>query len=211
MTVFTGEPGETVMNNSIIRTALLGLALVPALASAEEAASPEPAAAVSPKKIQLSAGLFYGIPHGDFKESSGMDVIGNSPGLVVSGGYAVIPKLSVLAAIHYFSVASEIDGVDLSSWDIGVGARYAHPFTPAVSAYGEGFVNRVSYSQSVGGQSSDASGIGFLVGGGVLYSFKPNVSFGGGLTYSQADLDPDQGEKQSSGWLSINAFAVYHL
>jgi hypothetical protein len=210
MTVFTGEPGETVMNNSIIRTALLALALVPAVAAAEEAATPEPAT-VSPKKIQLSAGLFYGIPHGDFKESSGMDVIGNSPGLVVSGGYAVIPKLSVLAAIHYFSVASEIDGVDLSSWDIGVGARYAHPFTPVVSAYGEAFVNRVAYSQSVGGQSSDASGIGFLVGGGVLYSFKPNVSFGGGLTYSQADLDPDQGEKQSSGWLSINAFAVYHL
>ena len=196
------------MNNKIRHT-LLALVIAPSLAAAEEAASPAPADA--PKKIQLSAGLFYGMPQGDFKETSGMDLIGNSPGVVLSGGYQVIPKLSVLAAIHYYSMSSEIDGVDLSSWDIGVGARYAHPVTPVISVYGEGFVNRVSYSADAGGAKIDSSGIGFAVGGGVLYSFKPNVSFGGGLSYSAADLEPDMGENQSSGWISLNAFASYHL
>jgi hypothetical protein len=196
--------------NINFRHALFALALIPTVASAEEAATPD-ATATAPKKIQLSAGLFYGMPQGDFKKTGDMDVIGNSPGIVLSGGYMVIPKLSVLAAIHYFSVSSEVDGLSSSSWDIGVGARYAYPFTPVWSAYGEGFVNRVSFSQKAGGASADSSGIGFLVGGGVLYSFKPNVSFGGGVSYSQADLDPDQGEKQSSGWLSLNAFATYHL
>ena len=196
--------------NTVSRHILFAaLALAPAVAHAEDAASPAPTE--KPKKIQLGAGLFYGMPQGDFKKVGGMDLVGNSPGLVLSGGYEVIPHLSVLAALHYFKVSSEIDGVDLSSWDIGAGARYAYPVSPVLSAYGEGFVQRVSYSQSAGGASSDASGIGFAVGGGVLYSFKPNVSFGGGLSYSSAELDPDQGDKVSSGWLSLNAFAMYHL
>jgi hypothetical protein len=195
--------------NNIFRHTLLALVLVPTIAAAEESATPP--AAEAPKKIQLSAGLFYGMPQGDFKETSGMDLVGNSPGLVLSGGYQVIPKVSVLAAIHYYSMSSEIDGVDLSSWDIGVGARYAQPVSPVLSVYGEGFVNRVSYTADAGGGKIDSSGIGFAVGGGVLYSFKPSVSFGGGLSYSQADLEPDQGENQSSGWISLNAFAMYHL
>ena len=181
----------------------------PAVASADESTTPP--AAEAPKKIQLSAGLFYGMPQGDFKETGGMDLIGNSPGIVVGGGYQVIPKLSVLAALRYYSMSSEIDGVDLSSWEFQVGARYAHPVTPVVSVYGEGYVERVAYSLDAGGGSSDASGFGFAVGGGVLYSFKPNVSFGGGITYSAADLEPEMGENQSSGWLSLNAFAAYHL
>jgi hypothetical protein len=196
--------------NVLFRHIVFASLLVPALAHAEDAApaaTPEPA----PKKIQLSAGLFYGMPQGDFKETGGMDLVGNSPGLVLSGGYQVIPHLSVLATIHYFKVSSEIDGVDLSMWDIGAGARYAYPVSPVLSAYGEGYVNRVSYSQDAGGASADASGIGFALGGGVLYAFKPNVSFGGGLTYSSAELDPDQGDKVSSGWLSLNAFAMYSL
>lgn len=180
-----------------------------AVAHAEEAATPPAAAA--PKKIQLSAGLFYGMPQGDFKETQGMDLVGNSPGLVIGGGYEVIPNLSVLAAIHYFSVTSEIDGVDQSSWDIGAGARYAYPVSPVLRVYGEGFVQRVSYSVDAGGSSSDSSGIGFAVGGGVLYALKPNLSLGGGVNYSSAEIEPDMGEAQSSGWLSLSAFAAYHL
>ena len=200
------------MSISVIKsslfTALATVAVAPA-AHAEDAASP--AAATTPKKIQLGAGLFYGMPQGDFKETQGMDVVGNSPGILISGGYQVIPKLSVLAAVRYFSVASEIDGVDLSSWDIELGVRYAHPVSPVLSVFGEGYAERVSYSLDVGGSSSDSSGIGFVVGGGVLYALKPNVSLGGGLSYSSASLEPDQGESQSSGWLSLNAFANYHL
>jgi opacity protein-like surface antigen len=188
---------------------LFALALVPSFAAAEESTTPPAAAA--PKKIQLSAGLFYGMPQGDFKEESGTDLVGNSPGIMVGGGYQVIPKLSVLAAIRYFSVASEIDGVDLSSWEIQVGARYAHPVTPVLSVYGEGYLERAAYSVDAGGGASDSTGFGFAVGGGVLYSLKSNVSLGGGLTYSAADLEPEMGDSQSSGWLSLNAFAAYHL
>jgi len=194
---------------TISRLFVLASLVVPAVASAEEAATPP--AAEAPKKIQLSAGLFYGMPQGDFKEISGMDLIGSSPGIVVGGGYQVIPKLSVLAAIRYYAVSSEIDGVDLSSWEVQLGARYAHPVSPVLSVYGEGYVERVSYSVDAGGGSSDSSGIGFAVGGGVLYALKPNISLGGGLTYSAADLEPEMGENQSSGWLSLNAFAAYHL
>ena len=190
----------------------LTLSLVPTVALAQEPTTPVPAPAPeAPKKIQLSAGLFYGMPQGDFKEASGMDLVGNSPGLVLSGGYAVIPKLSIMANLHYFAVASEIDGVDLSMWDVGLGARYAYPVSPVLSAYGEAYVNRVSYSQDAGGGSSDASGFGFVVGGGVIYALNSNISLGGGLTYSAADLEPDEGESTSSGWLSLNAFAAYHL
>jgi opacity protein-like surface antigen len=188
---------------------LFALALVPSLAAAEESTTPP--AAEAPKKIQLSAGLFYGMPQGDFKETSGMDLVGNSPGIVVGGGYQVIPKLSVLAAIRYFAVASEIDGVDLSSWEIQVGARYAHPVSPVLSVYGEGYVERAAYSVDLGGSKSDSSGFGFAVGGGVLYGLKSNISLGAGLTYSAADLEPEMGDSQSSGWLSLNAFAAYHL
>ena len=195
------------------RTALfvaLATAVAAPVASAEDGVSPAPTTTAA-KKIQLSAGLFYGLPQGDFKETQGMDLIGNSPGLLLSGGYEVIPKLSVLGAIRYFAVASEIDGVDMSSWDIDVGARYAHPMTPVLSVYGEAYVQRVSYSLDAGGGSMDASGFGFVAGAGVLYAFKPNVSFGGGLSYSSTSLEPEQGESQSSGWLSLSAFAVYHL
>jgi hypothetical protein len=188
------------------------LTLITASAAyAEEAATPAPATTVAPKKIQLSAGLFYGMPQGDFKETGGMDLIGNSPGIIVGGGYQVIPKLSVLAAIRYVAISSEIDGVDQSSWDIELGARYAHPVTPVISVYGEGYVNRVSYSVDAGGGSNDSSGIGFTVGGGGLYALKENISLGAGLTYSSTSLEPDQGESQSSGWLSLNLFAAYHL
>ena len=190
--------------------AVIALSIIPAAAFAQEPTSPAPAPE-APKKIQLSAGLFYGMPQGDFKETSGMDLVGNSPGLVLSGGYAVIPKLSIMANLHYFAVASEIDGVDLSMWDIGVGAKYAHPVSPVLSAYGEAYVQRVSYSQDAGGASADASGFGFVVGGGVMYAVKPNISLGGGLTYSAANLEPDEGDSMSSGWLSLNAFAAYHL
>jgi opacity protein-like surface antigen len=194
---------------SYLFAALATFAIAPT-AFAEEAATPAPEPA--PKKIQLGAGLFYGMPQGDFKEFSGMDLVGNSPGLVINGGYQVIPKLHVMASIHYFAVASEVDGVDLSSWDIGVGARYAHPISPVLSIYGEAYAQRVAYSADLGGgASSDSSGFGFLVGGGVSYALKPNVSLGGGLTYSAADLEPEMGESQSSGWLSLNAFAAYHL
>jgi opacity protein-like surface antigen len=188
---------------------LFALVLAPSLASAEESTTPP--AAEAPKKIQLSAGLFYGMPQGDFKESGDMDVIGASPGIVLGGGYQVIPKLSVLAAIRYYAVSSEIDGVDHSSWEIQLGARYAYPISPVLAVYGEGYLERVSYSIDVGGGSTDSTGIGFAVGGGVLYSLKSNVSLGAGLTYSAADIEPDMGESQSSGWLSLNAFAAYHL
>lgn len=193
-----------------VHTVLLSVLVTTGLARAEEDAAPA-AAPAAPKKIQLSAGLFYGVPQGDFKETQGMDLIGNSPGIALSGGYQVIPKLSVIAAVRYFSVASEIDGVDQSSWDIGVGARYAHPVSPVLSVYGEALAQRVSYSVDAGGASSDSSGLGFAVGGGVLYSWSPSVSFGGGLSYSAADLEPDEGESQSSGWLGLHAFAAYHL
>ncbi|MBA3504002.1 MAG: porin family protein [Myxococcota bacterium] len=189
---------------------LFAVTALATVAHAQEPAAPAPAAE-APKKIQLSAGLFYGLPQGDFKEESGMDVVGSSPGLVLSGGYQVIPKLSVLAQIRYFVMSSEIDGVDLSMWDVGLGARYAHPMSPVLSVYGEGFVNRASYSIDVGGGGSDSSGIGFAVGGGVLYSLKPNVSLGGGLSYSSTSLEPEMGDSVSSGWVSLNAFASYHL
>lgn len=200
------------MLNSISSRALfVALTIaVPAVAYAEDAAAPTPAAE-APKKIQLNGGLFYGMPQGDFKEFSGMDLVGNSPGLVLGGGYEVIPKLSVMGLIHYFKVSSEVDGVDLSSWDVAVGVRYAHPLSPVLRVYGEVYGERVSYSADAGGGSSDSTGFGFIVGGGVLYSFKPNVSFGGGLTYSSAELEPEMGDSQSSGWLSLNAFAAYHL
>lgn len=188
---------------------VFALVLVPSLAAAEEP-TPSPATA-APKKIQLSAGLFYGMPQGDFKETSGMDLVGASPGIVLGGGYEVIPKLSVLASLRYFAVASEIDGVDLSSWEIAIGARYAYPVSPVLSVYGEGYVERAAYSVDAGGSKSDSSGIGFLVGGGVLYALKSNISLGAGLTYSAADIEPDMGESQSSGWLSLNAFATYRL
>jgi len=194
-----------------IRSVVIAVTLVaPTVAFAEEAATPTPAAE-APKKIQLSAGLFYGMPQGDFKEFSGMDLVGNSPGVVIQGGYEVIPKLSIMGAIRYYAVASEIDGVDLSSWEIQVGARYAHPVSPVLKVYGEAYGERVAYSADAGGASSDSSGFGFVVGGGVLYALKPNVSLGGGLTYSSAELEPDMGESQSSGWLSLAAFAAYHL
>lgn len=190
--------------------ASLATALVPAFAHAETDATPA-APAAAPKKVHLSAGLLYGMPQGDFKELAGMDLIGNSPGIALSGGYMVIPNLSVVGALRYFAVSSEIDGVDQSTWDIGVGARYAYPVSPVLSVYGEGLVQRVSYSADAGGGSSDYSGFGFAVGGGVSYMLKENVSLGGGLSYSAADIEPEMGESQSSGWLSLNAFAAYHL
>jgi opacity protein-like surface antigen len=192
--------------------ASFAIAVSPALAHAEtDANAPAPAAAPAPKKVHLSAGLFYGMPQGDFKEFQGMDLIGASPGLVLNGGYMVIPNLSVVGALRYFAVASEQDGVEHSSWDVGVGARYAYPVSPVLSVYGEGLVQRVSYSVDLGGSSSDSSGFGFALGGGVSYMLKPNVSLGGGLSYSAADLEPEMGESQSSGWLTLNAFAAYHL
>ena len=193
----------------MIRSIAFALIATTSVAVAEEAATPEPT--VAPKKVHLSAGLFYGMPQGDFKESQGMDLIGSSPGIALSGGYQVIPNLSVIGAVRYFAVASEIDGVEQSSWDVGVGARYAYPVSPVLAVYGEGLAQRVSYSLDAGGFKSDSSGFGFQIGGGVAYALKPNVSLGGGLSYSAADLEPDEGESQSSGWLSLTAFAAYHL
>ncbi|CAN5899558.1 hypothetical protein BH11MYX2_BH11MYX2_26030 [soil metagenome] len=163
------------------------------------------------KKATLSAGLFYGLPQGDFKETGGTDLVGSSPGLVLSGGYEVIPHLSIMGMLHYYAVSSEIDGVDQSMWDIGAGARYVYPVTPVVRVFGEAYVQRASYTAKAGGSSMDASGFGGLVGGGVLYGVKPNIDLGASLSYSTASLDPDQGDSQSAGWVGLTAFAAYHL
>jgi hypothetical protein len=194
----------------IVTRAALASFVLSSLAYAE---APAPStSAEAPKKITLSAGLFYGTPQGDFKETGGMDLVGASPGLTLAGGYQVIPKLSIMAMLHYYAVSSEIDGIDLSMWDIGAGARYAYPVKPQVSIYGELYLQRASFSADLGGgASSDSSGFGVTAGGGVLYAFKPNISLGGGLSYSTASLKPDEGDSQSGGWLGLNAFAAYHL
>lgn len=197
------------MSKSLVYS-LFAVTALATVAHAQEPAAPPPVAE-APKKIQLSAGLFYGLPQGDFKEEAGMDLVGSSPGILLGGGYQVIPKLHVLAAIRYFAMSSEIDGVDLSMWDVELGARYAHPVSPVLSVYGEGYVNRVSYSVDAGGGKSDSSGIGFTVGGGVLYGLRSNISLGGGLSYSSTSLEPEMGDSVSSGWVSLNAFASYHL
>ncbi|HEY4182708.1 MAG TPA: outer membrane beta-barrel protein [Kofleriaceae bacterium] len=163
------------------------------------------------KKATLSAGLFYGMPQGDFKKTAGTDLVGSSPGFVLSGGYEVIPHLSIMGMLHYYAVSSEVDGVDQSMWDIGAGARYAYPVTPVVRVFGEAYLQRASYTAKAGGASMDSSGIGGSLGGGVLYGVKPNIDIGASLSYSTASLKPDQGDSQSAGWLGLTAFAAYHL
>ena len=59
------------MSRSLPRFLLAVATIVPSAAYADEAASP-PSTATAAKKIQLSAGLFYGLPQGDFKEIQGM-------------------------------------------------------------------------------------------------------------------------------------------
>ena len=191
-------------------SALIASLALTSLAHAE-APTTEPTASPADKKVTLSAGLLYATPQGDFKESGGMDIIGASPGLALSGGYQVIPKLHIVAELHYYAVSSEVDGVDVSMWDIGAGARYVYPVKPQLSIYGEALIHRAAFSVDVGGSSSDSSGIGITAGGGVLYALKPNVSLGGGLSYSTASLKPEEGDSQSGGWLGLNAFAAYHL
>jgi hypothetical protein len=198
------------MKKVVVRSTLLASLALTSIAYAQEPATS--AAAAPAKKGTIQAGLFYGTPQGDFKESGGMDLVGASPGLVLAGGYEVIPKLSIMGMLHYYAVSSEVDGVDQSMWDIGVGARYAHPVSPVLKVYGEAYIMRAAYSVDLGGGStSDSSGIGVVAGGGVLYAVKPNISLGGGLSYSTASLKPDEGDSQSAGWLGINAFAAYHL
>jgi hypothetical protein len=177
-------------------------------ALAEESAT---AAAPAERKVQLGGGLLYALPQGDFKELQGMDLVGNSPGIALGGSYEILPKLSAIAMLRYFKVSSELDGVDLGYWDIDLGARYAHPLSPVMSIYGEAYAQRAASSVDANGFSSDSSGFGFAAGGGILYRVAPRVTLCGGLSYSSTSLEPDEGDAQSSGWLSLNAFALYGL
>jgi hypothetical protein len=199
------------MKKVFVRSTLLASLALTSVAYAQEPAS-STAAAQPAKKATLQAGLFYGTPQGDFKELQGMDLVGASPGVVLAGGYEVIPKLSIMGMLHYYAVSSEVDGLDQSMWDIGAGARYAHPISPVLQVYGEAYIQRASYSAKIsGGSSADSSGFGVVAGGGILYALNPNLSLGGGLSYSTASLKPEQGDSQSAGWLGLNAFAAYHL
>ncbi|HEY4058905.1 MAG TPA: outer membrane beta-barrel protein [Kofleriaceae bacterium] len=191
---------------NVVFALLVPLALT-SIAHAEEASN----GLDTTKKATLSAGLFYGMPQGDFKKTGDQDLVGSSPGFVLSGGYEVMPRLSIMGLLHYYAVSSELDGVDQSMWDIGAGARYAYPVSPVLRVFGEAYVQRASYSAKAGGASMDSSGFGGLVGGGVLYAVKPQIDIGASLSYSTASLKPDQGDSQSAGWIGLTAFAAYHL
>lgn len=189
--------------------ALLAPLALTSIANAEDA-SPSKGLDIT-KKATLSAGLFYGMPQGDFKKTGDQDLVGSSPGIAIAGGYEVIPNLSIMGMLHYYAVSSEIDGVDQSMWDIGAGARYAYPVSPQLRVFGELYVQRAAYTAKAGGANMDSSGFGASVGGGVLYAVKPQIDVGGALSYSTASLEPDQGDSQSAGWIGITAFAAYHL
>ena len=108
-------------------------------------------------QFRWDAGLIIAIPQGDLS-----DVANTSIGLRAAVGYTVNPNLSAHASFRYILVSSDIDGVDFSYRDLGVGGRYTLNSSGNITPYAEGELLYTTFSASFGGESDSNSDPGIL-------------------------------------------------
>jgi hypothetical protein len=148
--------------------------VVVALASSAWAQEP-PAPSESLMTVGASGTLW--LPSGDAD-----DVADTSLGLRGSFTYKVLPYLSAIATFDYIFV-NEKDDADVTYYNINAGARVFKP-GGKYQPYGELLLGW----HKLDGDVLDDSGLGFRIGGGVMYPMGKLVA-NAGLNYSSVEID----------------------
>lgn len=145
-----------------------------------------PAPMVAEPKMTAGVSATVWLPQGDAD-----DFADTSIGLRPHFAYDAKPFLSVLGTFDYIFV-SEKDGVgDLTYYNICVGARLKKPRPGQIEPYGELLLGWHKLEADGG---IDDSGIGFRLGGGVLYPISATLIANVALNYSAVSIDVGLGD-----------------
>jgi hypothetical protein len=158
-----------------MKTAIAGVVVLASTAWAQE--PPPTGTATAEPLITIGASGTVWLPSGDAD-----DVSDESLGLRGSFTYRFMPWLAGIATFDYIFVNEKDDG-DIGYYNINAGARAFKPggrFQP----YGELLLGWHKLS----GDLLDDSGLGFRIGGGVMYPMGKLVA-NAGINYSSVSID----------------------
>ena len=153
----------------------------------------EPAPPGAMTQFRWDAGLIIGIPSGDLADGADTSI-----GFRAAIGYNLNPNLSGHASLRYILVSSEIDGLDLSYYDLGLGGRYTMNGSGNIVPYAEGELLYTTISASADGFDDSQSDPGVLGRVGGIYKWKPNMDiiFFGSYTI----IFPENGD---ASWIEL--------
>ena len=162
---------------------ILTLVMLVAMSSPAAAQMVPPPMIEEPKMLIGVSGTVW-VPQGDAD-----DFADTSIGLRPHFSYRVKPFVAVLATFDYIFV-NEIDSVDITYYSVNVGARFIKPRPGLVEPYGELVLGLHQFEAD----GFDDSGIGFRLGGGVLYPFGQKLVANLGINYSSVSIDAGLGD-----------------
>lgn len=189
---------------------------LPVLAAAQPPPPPPPGGGyagpetIAEPKMRVDVALIAGLPQGD----ESFDNVDTSPGLSAVFGITVAPNISVFGGFRYFAIQTknEVDGVDLSNYDLIAGGRYAFPVSPTAKIFGEAMLIYSTLAVDAGGDEQSESGIGFGVRAGGQLRVSGNISVGGALSYSSANVEFEEGGASidiNAAWLGLEGFVSF--
>jgi hypothetical protein len=154
--------------------------------------------------MRFDVGLIAGLPQGDFDEFDA----DTSPGLNLQFGYNVNANVGILLGLRYFQVQSELlddAGVDLANYDLDIGGRYSFPISPTAKAFVDAMLIYSTVAVDGDGVDSNSeSGIGFGGRAGAMFAVSGNISVGGALSFTTADI-----EDATAAWLGLEGFVSF--
>jgi len=157
--------------------------------------------------VSVEGDLYAAIPGDDIA-----DAVDTSGGIRGAVRYSLTPNISVHGAFRFIvvNVKDVADNVDVTYFDVGLGARYTLPLNPLVSLYGEAELLASQVRVSAGPFSDTDHDPGFATRIGGLFAIAPRIDLCGfiGVTKNFAGDDPDD---QDSRWIDLGAGAVFYL
>ena len=196
------------MRKLLLLGSLVGLTL-PLVAAAQPPPPPPPPGGgggyanepVNEPRMRFDVGLFAGLPQGDIDEAD------TSPGLNLQFGYNFQPNIGILLGLRVISVQAEgLDesGVDITNYDLDIGARYSFPISPTAKAFGEAMLIYSTLMAEAQGESDSESDIGFGARGGVAFNVSGKIALGGALGFSSASIND-----VDIAWLTLEGFVSF--
>jgi hypothetical protein len=157
--------------------------------------------------MRFDVGLIAGLPQQDLDDAD------TSPGINLQFGYMFTPNIGLLVGARYFQVQVEdAQGVDISNFDLDIGARYQMPVSPTARVFGEAMLIYSTLKFEGDGGSIEGSGVGFGIRGGGVFNVSGNIGIGAAVSYTTASIDlEDMGvsAEGDAGWIGLEGFASF--
>jgi len=162
---------------------ILTLVMLVAMSSSAAAQMVPPPMIEEPKMLIGASGTVW-VPQGDSDNFADTSI-----GLRPHFSYRVRPFVAVLATVDYIFV-NETDSIDITYYNVGVGARLIMPRPGLIEPYGELLLGW----HKLDAEGFDDSGIGFRIGAGILYPFGQKLVANLGINYSSVSIDAGLGD-----------------